>query len=110
MSVADPNHVVMTGENPFIRLSKTDSDDFTTNASFWRISGLVVRESIGNSIRLASAASFNTLDRLLVEQSHSAGLYATEAASHNILQNSVSLPRWLKKAANNINGTPSPTA
>ncbi len=37
MSVADPNHVIMTGENPFIRLSETDSDDFTTNASFWRI-------------------------------------------------------------------------
>jgi hypothetical protein len=37
MSIADPNHVILTGENPFIRLSETDSDDFTTNASFWRI-------------------------------------------------------------------------
>ena len=37
MSVADPNKVILTGENPFIRLSETDSDDYTTNASFWRI-------------------------------------------------------------------------
>ena len=37
MSTADPNAVIVTGENPFIRLSPTDSDDYTTNASFWRI-------------------------------------------------------------------------
>jgi hypothetical protein len=37
MSTADPNSVMVTGENPFIRLSPTDSDDYTTNASFWRI-------------------------------------------------------------------------
>jgi hypothetical protein len=34
---ADPNHVVLTGENPFIRLSATDGGPTTTNASFWRI-------------------------------------------------------------------------
>ena len=34
---ADPNRVILTGENPFIKLSATDSDDFSTNASFWRI-------------------------------------------------------------------------
>ena len=37
MSTADPNHLILTGENPFIRLSDTDSDAYTTNASFWRI-------------------------------------------------------------------------
>jgi len=37
MSTADPNKVVLTGENPFIRLSPVDSDDYTTNASYWRI-------------------------------------------------------------------------
>ena len=37
MPVADPNRVVLTGENPFIRLSDTDSGPVTTNASFWRI-------------------------------------------------------------------------
>jgi hypothetical protein len=37
MSTADPNLVIVTGENPFIRLSVTNSDDYTTNASFWRI-------------------------------------------------------------------------
>jgi hypothetical protein len=34
---ADPNRVILTGENPFIRLSAKDGDPTTTNASFWRI-------------------------------------------------------------------------
>ena len=34
---ADPNRVILTGENPFIRLSASDADPLTTNASFWRI-------------------------------------------------------------------------
>ena len=34
---ADANRVILTGENPFIRLSKNDGDPLTTNASFWRI-------------------------------------------------------------------------
>jgi hypothetical protein len=37
MSTADPNSVILTGENPFLRLSTVDSDNFTTNASYWRI-------------------------------------------------------------------------
>jgi hypothetical protein len=37
MSVADPNRVILTGENPFIRLSDKDGGANTTNASFWRI-------------------------------------------------------------------------
>ena len=36
MSVADPNRVILTGENPFIRLSENDGDPNTTDASFWR--------------------------------------------------------------------------
>jgi hypothetical protein len=35
--VADPNQLILTGENPFIRLSATDGAPLTTNASFWRI-------------------------------------------------------------------------
>ncbi len=34
---ADPNHVILTGENPFIRLGETSGGPQTTNASFWRI-------------------------------------------------------------------------
>ena len=34
---ADPNRVILTGENPFIRLSAADGAPPTTNASFWRI-------------------------------------------------------------------------
>jgi hypothetical protein len=34
---ADANRVILTGENPFIRLSPNDADPLTTNASFWRI-------------------------------------------------------------------------
>jgi hypothetical protein len=37
MTTADPNLVILTGENPFIRLAPTDTDTYTTNASFWRI-------------------------------------------------------------------------
>ena len=33
----DPNRLILTGENPFIRLSETDGGTITTNASFWRI-------------------------------------------------------------------------
>jgi hypothetical protein len=34
---ADSNRVILTGENPFIRLGDTNDGDVTTNASFWRI-------------------------------------------------------------------------
>jgi len=34
---ADPNRLILTGENPFIRLSETAGGPVTTNASFWRI-------------------------------------------------------------------------
>jgi len=37
VSTADPNLLILTGENPFIRLAATDTDDYTTNASFWRV-------------------------------------------------------------------------
>ena len=36
-SDTDPNRVIVTGENPFIRLSSADGEDNTTDASFWRI-------------------------------------------------------------------------
>ena len=37
MSTADSNQVILTGENPFIRLSASDGDPNSTDASFWRI-------------------------------------------------------------------------
>ena len=37
MANADANRLILTGENPFIRLSANDGDAITTNASFWRI-------------------------------------------------------------------------
>lgn len=36
-SPVDPNRVLLTGENPYIRLSETDDGPSTTDASFWRI-------------------------------------------------------------------------
>ena len=36
MSTIDANRVIFTGENSAIRLSNSDSDSFTTNATFWR--------------------------------------------------------------------------
>src|SRR3977135_2958916 len=37
MSTADPNKTILTGENPFIRLSLKDGDPNSTDASYWRI-------------------------------------------------------------------------
>lgn len=37
MNVADPNRIVLMGENPFIRLSAGDGDSNSTDASFWRV-------------------------------------------------------------------------
>jgi hypothetical protein len=37
MSTVDANQVILIGENSVIRLSQSDGDTFTTNASFWRI-------------------------------------------------------------------------
>ncbi|MGE0700650.1 MAG: hypothetical protein AB7O57_16245 [Hyphomicrobiaceae bacterium] len=37
MSIADPNRTILTGENPFIRLSAKDGDPNSTDASYWRI-------------------------------------------------------------------------
>ena len=37
MSTVDANRVILTGENSVIRLNKSDSDAFTTNATFWRL-------------------------------------------------------------------------
>ena len=36
-SSVDPNRVLLTGENPYIRLSEIDGEPTTTDASFWRI-------------------------------------------------------------------------
>ena len=36
-SPIDPNRLLLTGENPYIRLSETDDGPLTTDASFWRI-------------------------------------------------------------------------
>ncbi len=33
----DPNRLILTGENPFIRLAETEGGPTLTNASFWRI-------------------------------------------------------------------------
>jgi hypothetical protein len=37
MSTVDTNQVILTGENPFLRLSARDGDPNSTDASFWRI-------------------------------------------------------------------------
>lgn len=37
MSTIDANRIILTGENPFIRLSEGDGDPLSTDASFWRI-------------------------------------------------------------------------
>ena len=36
-SPIDPNRLLLTGENPYIRLSDADDGPVTSDASFWRI-------------------------------------------------------------------------
>ncbi len=36
-STIDPSRILLTGENPYIRLSETDDGPVTSDASFWRI-------------------------------------------------------------------------
>ena len=58
MSVADPNRVIVTGENPFIRHSETDDGPITTNASYWRI--LMSGAGPGHVLFLKSELTENT--------------------------------------------------
>lgn len=37
MTMIDVNRTIMTGENPFIRISEKDGDAHSTDASFWRV-------------------------------------------------------------------------
>ena len=37
MSTVDSNRVILTGENPFVKISEKDGDPLSTDASFWRI-------------------------------------------------------------------------
>ena len=36
-SPIDPSRILLTGENPYTRLSETDGEPTTSDASFWRI-------------------------------------------------------------------------
>lgn len=58
MSSVDANRVILTGENPFIRLSQEDGDAVTTNASFWRI--LLCPAGPGHVLYLKSEVTENT--------------------------------------------------
>src|ERR1700752_2334428 len=57
MSTADPNRVILTGENPFIRLSENDGDPNKTDASFWRI--IFCPAGMGHVLYLSSELTEN---------------------------------------------------
>jgi hypothetical protein len=65
MPTVDPNAVILTGENPFMRLSATDGGPNTTEASFWRITfspGAPGTFSISRaSSRMVNCASMPTI-------------------------------------------------
>lgn len=48
----DPNRLILTGENPFIRLTETDGGPTLTHASFWRI--LISPSGAGHVLYLKS--------------------------------------------------------
>lgn len=70
----DANRVILTGENPFIRLSATDGGAITTNASFWRI--LISPAGAGHVLYLKSEL---TQDRW------------------RIYSDNIAMTRWLQK-------------
>ncbi len=74
--VLDPNRLILTGENPFIRLSETEGGPITTNASFWRI--LISPAGPGHVLYLKSEL---TQDRWKI--------YADNIAMARWLQNTV---------------------
>lgn len=58
MTVLDPNRVILTGENPFIRLAENDGEPNSTDASFWRI--LFCPAGPGHVLYLKSELTENT--------------------------------------------------
>lgn len=73
MSV-DQNRLILTGENPFIRLSETDGGAVGTNASFWRI--LISPAGPGHVLYLKSELTEN---------------------QWKIYADNIALARWLQK-------------
>src|SRR5215467_7008482 len=70
----DLNRLILTGENPFIRLGETDGGTVTTNASYWRI--LISPAGPGHVLYLKSEL---TQDRW------------------KIYSDNIAMPRWVEK-------------
>ena len=84
----DPNRLILTGENPFIRLSATEGGTITTNASFWRI--LISPAGAGHVLYLKSEL---TQDRW------------------KIYSDNIAMTRWLQKTVQGmLNGELSDTS
>ena len=82
-SPIDPNRVLLTGENLYIRLSETDNGPVTTDASFWRI--LFSPGGPGHVLFLQSEVTDN---------------------QPRIYTDNIAMTRWLQKE---IQGTINPT-
>jgi hypothetical protein len=94
MTTADPNRAILTGENPFIRLSEKDGDPNKTDASFWRIifspagmghvpiSRVNWRRIVGESIRTTIALARwlqSTVQGMLNAETADAGIAVVDA-------------------------------
>ncbi|HZP98471.1 MAG TPA: hypothetical protein VFB13_02955 [Reyranella sp.] len=75
MPIADPNRTILTGENPFIRLSSKDGDPNSTDASFWRI--LLSPAGAGHVLYMKSAE--------------------LTGGSWRIWSDNIAMARWLQK-------------
>ena len=74
MSTVDPNRLIITGENPFIRLAQTDGGPNTTDASFWRV--ITCPDGPGHVLYLKSELTDN---------------------SWQIYSDNIAMTRWLQK-------------
>ena len=79
MSVADPHRLILTGENPFIRLSDKDGDPNSTDASYWRI--LFCPAGPGHVLYVKSELTARPLADLFRQHRHGA-LAAADRAGH----------------------------
>ena len=64
-SIVDPNHILMTGENPFVRLAPEDSDDYTTTLTSADQAELAAFLDAGGRLFITGQESEETRRRLI---------------------------------------------
>ena len=67
MAGIDPNKIMLTGENPFIRLAHESGGEITTRSSFWRV--IISPTGPGHVLTMTSEIT-NNQTRISVSYTH----------------------------------------